>query len=346
MNIKTNWKIFLLLTICIISAAVFFSLNSFSKRESDSIQQSIENKVLGEKEKFKSEVKIGGEAVEPAKIKLLFVGDIMLDRSIGERIKNGEDPFQNVQKTFDNYDAVIGNLETSVGEKGEKAVGKLYTFQSSPSSLSTLKKSGFKAVSLANNHTMDYGKFGLEQTLTSLDQSGVNYFGAGKNSEEAFSPFVFKIKDQPVAIIRINDIETNYGNSGENSYGSAYFNFPKIQDSLNKIDGKIPVIAMPHWGTEYSLQSSSRQENLAKQLFNSSVDLIIGGHPHVVQNIDEVDGKTVYYSMGNFVFDGMGGMPNATKAQMIEVVIENNQIISTRPIDVELDKKGFPRLVE
>jgi hypothetical protein len=61
MNIKTNWKIFLLLTICIISAAVFFSLNSFSKRESDSIQQSIENKVLGEKEKFKSEVKIGGK---------------------------------------------------------------------------------------------------------------------------------------------------------------------------------------------------------------------------------------------------------------------------------------------
>jgi poly-gamma-glutamate capsule biosynthesis protein CapA/YwtB (metallophosphatase superfamily) len=346
MNIKPSWKIFLLLIICVVFAVVFFSLNSFSKMESNSFQPSADNKVLGENEKLKSEVKIVGEAVEAAKIKLLFVGDIMLDRSIGERIKNGEDPFQNVQKTFDHYDAVIGNLETSVGEKGERAAGKLFTFQSSPSSLSTLKKSGFKAVSLANNHTMDYGKFGLEQTLTSLDQSGVNYFGSGKNSEEAFSPFLLKIKDQQVAIIGMNDIETNYGNVTENDYGSAYFNLPKIQDSLNKIDSKIPVIAMPHWGMEYSLQSSLRQQNFANHLFNSGVDLIIGGHPHVVQNIDQVDGKTVYYSMGNFVFDGMGDMPNATKAQMIEVEIEDNQIVSTRPINVELDKKGFPRFVE
>lgn len=270
----------------------------------------------------------------------------MLDRSIGERIKNGEDPFQNVQKTFDLYDAVIGNLETSVGEKGDKASGKLYTFQSTPATLSSLRKAGFKAVSLANNHTMDYGKFGLEQTLSSLNKEGLSYFGAGKNSAEAFSPFVLKIKDQQVEIIGINDIETNFANVSENNYGSAYFNLPKIQDSLNKVDSKIPFIAMPHWGTEYSLQSSLRQQSLAKQLFNSGVDLIIGGHPHVVQNKDELEGKTVYYSMGNFVFDGMGGMPNATKAQMIEVVIEDNQIVSTRQINVELDKKGFPKLVE
>lgn len=346
MNIKQNWKIYFALVVFVISAVVFLSLNSFSKKESVSIQSNTENKVLGEKEKLKSEVKIIGEAVEPAKIKLLFVGDIMLDRSIGERIKNGEDPFQNVQKTFDLYDAVIGNLETSVGEKGDKAAGKLYTFQSSPTTLSSLTKAGFKAVSLANNHTMDYGKFGLEQTLSSLNKEGLNYFGAGKNSAEAFSPYVLKIKDHQVAIIGINDIETSFANVAENDFGSAYFNLPKIQDSLSKIDSKIPIIAMPHWGIEYSLQSSSRQQNLAQQLFNSGVDLIIGGHPHVFQNSGVLDGKTVYYSLGNFVFDGMEGMPNATKAQMIEVVIEDNQIISTRPINVELDKKGFPKLVE
>jgi poly-gamma-glutamate capsule biosynthesis protein CapA/YwtB (metallophosphatase superfamily) len=278
-------------------------------------------------------------------IKLLFVGDTMLARSIGDQILKGRDPFENLKSTFLDYDLVIANLETTIGSSGQPAEGKLYTFQAPVKSAQTLKNAGVEVVSLANNHTMDYGFTGLNQTMKALDNQDVKYYGAGKNTVEAFKVLEINLKDQTIGLLGINDIENYYTNTSASSSGSAFYDIPNIARSIDKVKDKNGIlIATPHWGTEYQQSANNRQKTIAKSLISAGVDIVIGGHAHVVQNKEIIEGKEVYYSMGNFVFDQMGGQAGATKGQMIEVVILDNQIKSSRAIDITIDSNGFPNL--
>ena len=284
--------------------------------------------------------------VKTQPVKLLFVGDVMLARSIGQKIESGENPFKFVVDTFSEYDLVIANLETTIGNTGKSASGKLYTFQAPVKAAETLKNSGVGVVSLANNHTMDYGVAGLNQTISNLDSQGIKYFGAG-DKQTAFETLVVDVKNQKIGLLGFNEIETNYTAVSAKSSGNAYYDIVEIKKSITGArtqNPNLPIIVMPHWGVEYDLKPSATQKSHATEIFNAGASVIIGGHAHVIQKAEKIGDKQVYYSMGNFVFDQMGSKANATSGQMIEVVIENNQIISTKAIDIYLDSNGFPRV--
>lgn len=280
-------------------------------------------------------------------VKMLFLGDIMLARTIGSSIQNGDDPFKNINKKFSEYDVIVGNLETVASDPkyAVQASGKLFTFNSPIESIDVLKRNKIEIVSLANNHTMDYGSAALVNTMENLKSRGILYVGAGNNINEAFSPKYLNYKGTIIALLAFNDIENWFADATDYSAGSAFFNKDRIRNSLIEANEKADiVIVMPHWGIEYSLTNSQRQQEFGHFFIDNGADVVIGAHPHVEQNEEEYNGKKIYYSLGNFVFDDMCSIPNACDASILEIVIEDKQLISSSSIKVKLQNNGYPEL--
>ena len=295
---------------------------------------------------------------------LLFMGDTMLARGIGASIVSGSDPFQYVSEKLSLYDIKIANIETTIAPNNvaKQVESKAYTFNAPLQSLDVLKKHITVGV-LANNHTRDFGAAATSAMLDVLQEKQIPYVGAGKTIEEAYkATFVTLKKDEQaspvkIAILAFNDIENFYTNVLNSMAGSAYFDQDKIKNSIKdaKDNGADLIIVIPHWGVEYSKTPSVRQKEWARFFIDNGADLVVGGHPHVVQTTDQYVGKTIIYSLGNFIFDGMEG--DARKGNMISVNIKTKELYKQKKLykkDVEIgeiteipisiDAKGFPHL--
>jgi poly-gamma-glutamate synthesis protein (capsule biosynthesis protein) len=279
---------------------------------------------------------------EPKEVKLLFVGDVMLSRTIGERIENGEDPFINVKETFKEYDLVIANLECVISDIGT-AQPKSFTFRAPIKSLDLLKDAGVDVVSLANNHTGDYGPEAFEDMLAKLDVHNLMYFGGGSDKTAAFAPLSINLYGNSISFIGANNIETYINAVGDDKAGGAYFDEDLLSDSLMKANKESEiVIPYLHWGEEFVFEHNTIQRNWAEFFIDNNSDIVIGTHPHVVQDNDTYEDREIYYSLGNFVFDNM--YLGAAEGQMLEIIIKDNNIKSTKLIDIQLDDKGYPSL--
>lgn len=277
-------------------------------------------------------------------IKILFVGDTMLARSIGERQKLGVDPFELMEPVFENYDAVIANLETTVSDKGQKVSGKTYTFRAPVESVDFLTKAGVKAVSLANNHTKDYGDEALVDTITRLNNANILNFGAGNNKDEAFAGKVLDVDGVRIGLLGFNEIENGWTVS-KTGPTSAWTDLPKIKQEITRLKSESDIVmVMPHWGKEYSTMQNTWQIKLGHILIDAGADAVIGSHPHVIEPSEVYNGKPIYYSMGNFVFDQMQNITNATDGEIVEVNIIDKKISSTNAFRIKIGKDGRPAL--
>lgn len=223
---------------------------------------------------------------------LLFLGDIMFDRGIAAHIaKYGQDSlFRNVQSVMDRSDLVIGNLEgtvTSYPSVSQKN-NKILRFTFDPGTIDILKKSKIGIVSLANNHSFDFGSYGYEQTLENLNQSGIQSFGSARNDRN-LSTKVF-LNGKSYCFIGYHDLFTFDPEPVSNEISF-------MRNQCNKI------IVFTHWGEEYNTFITNRQRMLAHEFIDSGADIVIGSHPHVVEPIEMYKNKAIFYSLGNFIFD-------------------------------------------
>ena len=224
---------------------------------------------------------------------VFFVGDIMLGRHVEYLMTvHGPDyPFKNLG-FFKNESAyVVGNFEASVPLVHEKTPNFGFRFSVAEKYLPELALAGFTHLSLANNHSSDFGQSGLLHTRESLTESSFKVFGDSRLIAASTTISYLDLVDTRVALIGLHTL----------------FNMPTekaiqvlLQTASLESDMQIVYI---HWGTEYVLAPTSVEENLARILVKAGADLIIGHHPHVVQSIQMVDGVPVFYSLGNFIFD-------------------------------------------
>lgn len=297
------------------------------------------------------------EEVVPKKpMKLLFLGDTMVGRSIGDQIVAGEDPLVNVKGEFKNYDYVVANLETNISTPGvgTKAAGKLYTFNAPVPTVNYLKGVGINVANLANNHTMDYGPHGLIDQIELLNETEVETFGAGENTEDAFKPLLLEKDGVRVAIIGVNDIETWLTKVQDDKPGSAYLSESLIQEAITSARDDIKadfVIIEVHWGFEYKLAYAASQEQWGHKFIDMGADLVVGMHPHVQQDSVVYKGKTIFYSLGNFLFDVMQDY-ETSRGYVVEVEVapdpvdSSKRVLSTSVKYVLLDANGWPSWVE
>jgi poly-gamma-glutamate synthesis protein (capsule biosynthesis protein) len=245
---------------------------------------------------------------EPTKIaSFIAVGDISYSRSIERAYKKADDmnyPFALIGQYLQQADFVFGNLETPITAGREIQSGEMI-FRSNPGLEQVLKNNNFAIVSLANNHTPNFGDKGLEDTFSYLEKAGIKYVGAGNNELLARQPVYITSNGFKFAFLAYNDsdvVPSSYEASAEP--GTAFMNINHLAEdiSLAKKESDFVVVSM-HSGTEYVPKPNSRQIEFAHAAIDAGADLVIGHHPHVVQTLEEYQGKYIFYSLGNFIFD-------------------------------------------
>ena len=276
-------------------------------------------------------------------IKLTFVGDIMLDDAPGRYIKAGKDPFASFSSLFKQSDKTIGNLECVVGTTG-KPESKPFVLRANPRVLPLIKKH-FSAVSLANNHTGDYGPQALSKMMDLLDGAGIAYFGAGKDIRSAHKPIIFDVKGKRIAILGYAIFLPRSFEALDDRPGTAWGEPDYIVADIKQAKafyGADIVITYPHWGWEGDKIASAREEFLARLMIDSGADAVVGGHPHVTQNIEIYKGKPIFYSLGNFVFDSFNTL-DTTTGWVLQMTIQQDNQIAWQIFEARLDKNGIPK---
>jgi hypothetical protein len=243
---------------------------------------------------------------DPNLIQMAFVGDILLASGVETLMKqNGFDyPYKDVKDFLQQPDITIGNLETPVTDRGE-IVKKQYNYRSPPLALPALKKAGIDLVNLANNHVLDYGTEGLLDTMAHLDKSGILRVGAGRDAAEAFKPIIIEKNGMKIAFLGFSHIVPDVSwKAGVKHPGVAdTYDYKAPVLAIEKVRAQADiVVVIAHWGEERIDTPVAYQTDLAHRYIDAGADLVIGGHPHVLQGIEAYKGKWIAYSLGNFIF--------------------------------------------
>jgi len=290
--------------------------------------------------------------IAPAPISLILVGDIMLNRQVEYQIRttgNGDFkfPFLKIADTLRQADIVFGNLEGPISDKGQK-VGSIYSFRMNPKSIEGLTFAGFNVLSLANNHTFDYGRIALEDTLSRLKAAGIDYAGAGFNEKEAFSPIIKEVNGTKIGFLAYSDLGSVYWTALENSSGLALIGLEyieKTKQDIKKAKSQVDVLIVSlHSGDEYIKEPGPLQTSFARAAIDAGADIVIGHHPHVVQRNEQYNNGWIFYSLGNFVFD-QNFSPETMKGQIVKVVIEDKKIKEAIPISIKINQYFQPEIV-
>lgn len=250
-------------------------------------------------------INVFAQAIQNQQISLAFVGDILLAGQAGRIMqKQGTSyPFSKVESILNRADLAFGNLECAltgnvVTRNVREGKKKRFVFKTPPRFGKALVDGGIDVVSLANNHTMDGGKQGLLETMKTLKSLGIVYVGAGQNSKEARSCRILEIKGRKIGFLAYTDI------GGGGSVAVLKNTLSQVLEEVKTAKRKTDLLIVSfHWGIEGSAKPSVRQKRIAYRVIDAGADIIIGHHPHVIQPVEIYKGKTIAYSLGNFVFD-------------------------------------------
>ena len=247
-------------------------------------------------------------------ITLSFAGDINLDdtwvnmvyyHNHGDVLEECIDPV--FIDAMCDADVMWINNEFSYSDRGTPLSGKAYTFRANPENVNMLKEMGGDIVGLANNHVYDYGKDAIEDTFETLENANIPYVGAGRTLSDAMKPVYFEVDGKKIAYVAASRAEkykmTPQATETEpgilRCYDPALF-----VESIREADENADfVIALPHWGTEYSTVLEPVQTETARLYIDAGADVVIGAHSHCLQGIGYYDGKPIFYSLGNYWFN-------------------------------------------
>jgi len=276
-------------------------------------------------------------------VTLAFVGDVMLDGAPGATIRAGSDPFARVAAELASVDAAIANLECAVATTGAP-VDKIYTFRAEPAVVPVLARH-FASVSLANNHTGDYGPKALLETMALLDAASIPYFGAGRDLRAAHRALVIERRGVRIALLGYDEFLPRAFAAGSSWPGVAWSEDEDVVADIRaaRAQGADIVIPFMHWGWEYEPKPSLRQRELARRMIDAGADAVVGSHPHVTQTAEYYRGRPVIYSLGNFVFDGFEA-PETRTGWILELELRKTGATGFRTKVVHLDTDGSPAL--
>jgi len=261
---------------------------------------------------------------------IFFVGDMMLDRGVEARMKKYgfTYPFEKIAPFLNNGDIVFGNLEGTIVKDPPHFPDGSLRFAFSPDVLEVLSFAGFNILSLANNHTDNMYADGLAQTRSFLKNTGIKAVGDPALCEEHSLE-----EEQDIVFLAFN--KTFPFNCSDE----------KIAQIVEEADGLYSeqlLIVSFHWGAEYQNVSSSVQKKLAHLVIDSGADLIIGHHPHVVQEIEEYGGGMIFYSLGNFIFDQDFSLETQQGLIVKLEVVSDKLIYEIFPVQIDASQ---PRLM-
>jgi hypothetical protein len=270
---------------------------------------------------------------------VVFGGDVMLGRSCAAKIENGADPFAGITTLLSGAAFAAANLECTISNLGDST--HRYAFRAPMRSAQLLRRAGFHAMGLANNHALDFGTAALRDCAACLSREKIEPVGVGKPNSNICAPSSFSVLGgKKIALLAISDVGPAAG-----SEIAAASDRVRLSDAIASARSRANlVVCLVHWGIENSEHITDEQRELARWLVNRGVDLVVGSHPHCVQPLDFYHGCPIAYSLGNLVFDGAPSVASWNRGALLEIGLnENAQTSASRLVPLILED-GFPRI--
>ena len=271
-------------------------------------------------------------------LRVVFVGDLLLDRGVRDMIgKHGVDSLfsPSVDSLFASSDCVVANLECPA-TKVVKPVQKWIIFRGEPEWLTPLRRHGITHLNLANNHSIDQGREGLMSTINNILDTGMTPIGAGANMQEAAKPVLLAESPRKVWVLSSQRLSLeNFPYLPERPCVSQE-EFPQLLQRVEQLRESYPesvIIVTLHWGGENTMKPILQQVMEAHQLVNAGADIIIGHHSHTMQTVEIFKGKSIYYSIGNFIFDARKPFHDKACAVMVNISADSMSV-STIPVTI------------
>lgn len=275
-----------------------------------------------------------GRSAKP--IRILFAGDMMFDRYIRVQSEKIGKPavVENVAEELASVDVVVANLEGPITSNVSKSVGSVvgesrhFSFTFDPEWANVLFENNIRIVNIGNNHILNFGESGLIETRNFLRDANVKFFG--DPLDESLRAYGTEIGGMKIGFV-------NYNQFYPEGESRVLADIARLQQSVDIL------FVYTHWGAEY-VPATSEEKRLAHLFIDRGADAVVGSHPHVIQEKEMYHGKTIYYSLGNFVFDQYFSA-DVKRGLMAEATVLSDHTISFREVSVELSPDGRTSVV-
>jgi poly-gamma-glutamate capsule biosynthesis protein CapA/YwtB (metallophosphatase superfamily) len=290
-------------------------------------------------------------AAVPPVIRLMAVGDLMLGRVVGDRIQahGPATVFSGVAATLGRADLLAGNLECVISDEGQPLL-KSFNFRAPVSAVQALSLAGFDVLSLANNHSMDYGIDGLADMLARLREGGLDSVGAGADAEAAQAPVILQRNGVHVAFLAYVNVPVEGGTGFDTRSWAAGMEKPGVawgepgtvaKDVTAAKTLADVVVVLLHAGLESRFEVNTVQRTLARTAVDAGATLVLGTHSHTLQPVERYKGGLIAYSLGNFVFDGFTTPSNYSAIFTATLTPTGVESYNWEPVVIQ---NGLPRL--
>jgi len=249
-----------------------------------------------------------------SEVLLMAVGDIYINR------EEPETAFRDILPLFKDKDILFGNLETTLIDEQLPAMeGRVAPMMANQKMIKGIVEANFDLVSLANNHTTDYGPSGLLKTIELLDRNKILHIGAGKNINEALKPIIITKNNFRIGFLAYEATVWSFGGDAKKERpGVAKINvnpllpYPQVAKEdlvgmaqhIKNVKTTVDTLVVSlHCGAELTTTLAPHQKSIAHTAVDSGADIVIGHHPHVLQGVEVYKEKVICYSLGNFIFD-------------------------------------------
>jgi poly-gamma-glutamate capsule biosynthesis protein CapA/YwtB (metallophosphatase superfamily) len=291
-----------------------------------------------------------GDPPQVPSVRLMAVGDLMLGWEVGRRIvgKGPAAPWSRVQQYLDQAEILVGNLECVLSVRGDPWPGKLIHLRAPTAAAASLASAGFDVVSVANNHALDFGPLAFGDTLSALDDQGIEHSGGGPDENAARAPVVITHDGLRVAFLSYvlpfasrPRFSTRQWAAGPSRAGLALGTPESVRGDVTLAHQIADVVVvMVHGGVEYRTRPIPAQREFAQAAIDAGASLVLGAHPHVLQGYARRGNTLVAFSLGNFVFSRFNDAANDSAILDVTLTAEGVQTAAWIPLVIE---RGLPR---
>jgi len=272
---------------------------------------------------------------------IAFAGDVHFEGAIAQHLH--ADPasvFGAMIPVLSAADLTIANLETAITERGD-AQEKQYVFRAPATAFDALRASGIDVVTDANNHGLDYGQTGFQDTLAAAKAKGYPVIGSGADEDAAYSPYLATLHGWRVAVLGASQVIApelvNDWTAGPHHPGLASaYRVDRLTRAVREARRRADVVVVYlHWGEERNPCPTDRQRTLARQLVDAGADVVVGSHAHVVQGAGHLDKAYVAYGLGNFLFYASGSGPQ-TRTSVLTLTLNGRRVVAAARAPAQL----------
>ena len=287
----------------------------------------------------------GARPADGLEVTLAFAGDVHFMGRVAKLLDDPTTAFGPIVDTLASSDLTFLNLETPITRQGT-AEPKRYVFRTDERAVTALRAAGVDAITLANNHTLDYGRAGLADTLDASRTGGLPTFGAGRNANEAFAPWRTTVRGVRIAVFgfsQVVDLADQWIAKDDRSGIAMSFDEGRALAAVSAaLATSDLVVVFPHWGTEGEQCPNRAQKYFARKLAAAGADVIVGAHTHVLQPDGWLGQTYVAYGMGNFLWYSSGLTPAAVNTGVLKLTVRGRTVVRHTLVPAVVSGTGQP----